>query len=129
LVDLLSLAASDDAAFCVEGRCIPHLGFTPVRVLPISPLLANLYMRRVVLGWKMLGLVIASMIAVVVIGFGGPRRSFNLDHANLSGQNLRQNDLRSANLGGANLSGATLTDANLSGAALTGGNKNKRDRI
>ena len=41
----------------VERRRFP-VGESPTRqsLSPISPLLANLYMRRFVLGWKMLGL-------------------------------------------------------------------------
>jgi hypothetical protein len=46
--------------FRVYGRQLGILGVdggrSTVARSPISPLLANLYMRRFVLGWKMLGL-------------------------------------------------------------------------
>jgi uncharacterized protein YjbI with pentapeptide repeats len=68
-------------------------------------------------------IISAAIIAgAVVLGFGPPRRPFDLYHANLSGQWLARNDLRNANLSLANLSGAVLFDANLSGADLSAAN-------
>src|SRR5262249_5973480 len=58
----------------------------------------------------------------VVLGFGPPRREFNLYRANLSGQWLLREDLRKANLSHANLSGATLSGADLRDANLSGAN-------
>jgi uncharacterized protein YjbI with pentapeptide repeats len=61
----------------------------------------------------------------LVLGFGPPRRPFNLHHASLPGQwlagdDLGNADLTYANLRAANLSGADLRRANLSGAKLSG---------
>ena len=53
------------------------------------------------------------------LGFGPPRRPFDLFHANLSGLWLAHSDLSGAHLSGANLSGANLPLANLSGAHLS----------
>src|ERR1700730_4004862 len=74
----------------------------------------------------------AIIVGGAVLGFGPPRRHFDLFRANLSGQwlpgdDLRNADLRFANanlsdasLGGASLGGANLSNANLRGARLSG---------
>src|SRR5262249_4659901 len=48
-----------------------------------------------------------------------PRRPFDLERANLSGQWLQRENFRGANLSGANLSGADLTGSDLSSADLS----------
>jgi uncharacterized protein YjbI with pentapeptide repeats len=60
----------------------------------------------------------AIIVGGVVLGFGPPRRPFDLDHANLSGQWLVERDLRGADLQHADLHDANLIAADLSGASL-----------
>jgi uncharacterized protein YjbI with pentapeptide repeats len=77
----------------------------------------------------LLSVIAAIMTGGVILGFGPPRRPFDLFRANLSNQwlqgyDLNRADLRFANLtsailAGANLSLSNLFDADLSGANLT----------
>jgi uncharacterized protein YjbI with pentapeptide repeats len=83
------------------------------------------------LSWRLKGLLSLSA-AIIVAGmvFVGfrlfdlelPRRPFDLDRANLSGQRFQSQDFRNANLNGANLSGADLWRAKLSDANLISAN-------
>src|SRR5215813_4037609 len=79
------------------------------------------------ISWPLKGLLsLSAAIIVAGVVFGGfrlfglelPRRSFDLERANLSGQRLQGEDFRGANLSGANLNGTILTNANMRGAAL-----------
>jgi hypothetical protein len=75
----------------------------------------------------LLSITAAIIAGAVILGFGPPRRQFNLFHANLSGQWLHGDDLRIAyltvaNLSGTNLGYADLTRANLGAANLTDAN-------
>jgi uncharacterized protein YjbI with pentapeptide repeats len=79
------------------------------------------------ISWPLKGLLSLSaaiiVAGVVFVGFrlSGlelPRRPFDLERADLSGQWLPQQNFRDADLSFANLSGANLNDANLSGASL-----------
>src|SRR5262249_3910189 len=77
------------------------------------------------LSWRskvLLSVSVAIIAAGVMLGFVPLRRSFDLYHANLSGQWLLGDDLRKANLSSANLTNATLTRADLSSADLTSAN-------
>jgi hypothetical protein len=72
--------------------------------------------------WRARGLLsvsVAILAGGAMLGLGLPRRSFDLFHANLSGQWLPGDDLRGAYLTFADLSHADLSTANLSGADLS----------
>jgi uncharacterized protein YjbI with pentapeptide repeats len=60
----------------------------------------------------------ATIAGGIILGFGSPRRQFDLNHANLSNQWLRGDDLGWADLREANLTGADLRGANLHSADL-----------
>ena len=79
------------------------------------------------ISWRLKGLLsLSAAIIVAGVVFGAfrlfglelPRRPFDLNHANLSGQWLVSHDLRGADLDYANLTAADLHDANLIGASL-----------
>jgi uncharacterized protein YjbI with pentapeptide repeats len=79
------------------------------------------------ISWLLKGLLsLSAAIIVAGVVFGGfrlfglelPRRPFNLERANLSGQWLREQNFRGANLISADLSGADLNHADLGGANL-----------
>jgi hypothetical protein len=82
------------------------------------------------ISWRLKGLLsLSAAIIVAGIVFVGfrlfgelPRRPFNLERANLSGQWLQQENFRGARLYFANLSGADLSGADLSGAWLNHAN-------
>jgi Pentapeptide repeats (8 copies) len=77
------------------------------------------------ISWPLKGLLSLSA-AIIVAGelfvwfplfdYELPRRPFDLDRANLSGQRFQSQDFRGAYLSGANLTGADLSGADLSGA-------------
>src|SRR5262249_17941519 len=83
------------------------------------------------ISWPLKGLLsLSAAIIVAGVVFGGfrlfglelPRRPFDLERANLSGQWLQRENFRGANLSGANLSGADLTGSDLSSADLSRAN-------
>jgi uncharacterized protein YjbI with pentapeptide repeats len=83
------------------------------------------------ISWRLKGLLsLSAAIIVAGVVFGGfrlfglelPRRPFDLERANLSGQWLPKGNFRGADLSGANLSGADLRRADLSRANLSGAN-------
>jgi Pentapeptide repeats (8 copies) len=87
------------------------------------------------ISWPLKG-VLSLSAAIIVAGvvFGGfrlfglelPRRPFDLERANLSGQRFQSQDFRGANLSGANLTGAKLSDADLSRADLSHADLSRR---
>jgi hypothetical protein len=80
---------------------------------------AMLALHRV--SWRLRGLLsvsVAILVGGAMLGLGSPRRSFDLFHANLSGQWLLGDELNGADLRFANLSHARLISANLRDADL-----------
>jgi uncharacterized protein YjbI with pentapeptide repeats len=103
------------------------LGLLSVAVAVIASH-ASLLFRRLSWRWKALLSVGAAVIAgAVMLGFGPPRRPFDLFRANLSGQLLVGEDLREADLELANLRGADLRLANLNDAYLWNANLSGAD--
>src|SRR5262249_47805832 len=88
------------------------------------------------ISWPLKGLLsLSAAIIVAGVVFGGfrlfglelPRRPFDLERANLSGQWLQRENFRGANLSGANLSRANLLNANLGRANLVRANLSGAD--
>ena len=89
---------------------------------------AMLPLRR--LSWRsraFLSVSVAILAGAMTLGFGSPRRPFDLHRANLSGQFLTGDDLRGANLRFAHLDHVDLKSADLTGADLSGSNLTDAD--
>jgi Pentapeptide repeats (8 copies) len=75
----------------------------------------------------LLSVGVAILTGGTILGFGPPRRAFELYRANMSGAWLPSYDLLGADLSYANLTNANLAGANLYRAKLSGANLNSAD--
>jgi len=115
-------------AFAWKAAVFPVWG-SSLLCVATAVIISHLMLPFSRLSWRLKGLLSLSaaiiVAGVVFVGFRLfglelPRRPFDLERANLSGQWLPQQNFRDANLSGANLSSANLSRADLIGADLIG---------